>query len=290
MPCLPDDAPWRRPSNPFLMKNPMKQHKFALLLTLSALAAMAATEARAACTSPAGATCNFRKEFIGLLAGTFHGKCTGSGGTASLSADAVASFPTASLDLSTPDTTVGYVSRTLVNRSPGSDTRGIGLYTLNASNQGAGGTWNAAGEMEQFMLRTVECRKQKDVPSGTIAGPVDIGAKAAALMSGYRGSFPANRCIGKAGANGQTTMLPAQAVSVNGDTVTIGSIARQLNADLVKEHVAIEMAAANPTNHFSYMAEYTDGGTLMVQYSAAKGVEMITSSKAGASISCLPAN
>jgi len=268
----------------------MKQRTFVVALTLSTLGCMAAVEAHAACAASPQSTCNFRKEFIGLLAGTFHGKCTGSGGTASLSADAVASFPNASLDLTTPDTTVGYVSRTLVSSSLGSDTRGIGLYTRNARDQGAGGKWTLAGEMEQFMLTTAECTKKQGVPSGNIAGPVDIGAKAASLMSGYKGSFPANRCIGKAGATGKMALLPAQAVSVNGNTVTIGSIARQLNADLAKEHVTIEMAAANPTDHFSYMADYTDGGAIMVQYSAAKGIEMITSSKGGASITCMPSN
>lgn len=268
----------------------MKQRKFALLLTLSTLSSMAAGEAHAACTPSAQGTCNFRKEFIGLLAGTFHGKCTGSDGTASISADAVASFPNASLDLSTPDTGVGYVSRTLVNTSSGSDARGIGLYTRNAKDQGAGGKWSLAGEMEQFMLTTTECTKKQGVPPGTIARPVDIGAKAASLMSGYRGSFAANRCIGKSSASGKMTLLPAQAVSVNGNTVTIGSIARELNANLVKEHVTIDMAVANPTNHFTYTADYTDGGTIMLQYSAAKGIEMLTSSKGAASITCMPSD
>ena len=268
----------------------MKQRKFVLLLTLSASTSMAAVDVHAACAPSTSSTCNFRKEFIGLLAGSFHGKCTGSAGTATLSADAVASFSNASLDLSTPDTTVGYVSRTLVNTSSGSDSRGIGLYTRNAKDQGAGGKWNLAGEMQQFMLTTAECTKQQGVPSGTIAGPVDIGAKAASLMTGYKGSFPANRCIGKDGATGKMTLLPAQKVSVNGNTVTIGSIARELNTNLIKEHVTIDMAAVNPSNHFAYMADYTDGGTIMVQYSAAKGIEMITSSKGSASITCMPAN
>ncbi len=207
-----------------------------------------------------------------------------------MSAGAVASFPNGSLDLSTPDTTVGFISRTLVNTTSGSDSRGIDLYTRNVKDQGVGARWNLAGEMDQFMQITMDCRKKKDAPSGNIARPVDIGAKALSLMSGYRGSFPANRCIGKDSASAQIKMLPAQAVSVNGNTVTIGSITRELSANLVKEHVTIDMAVVNPSNHFVYMAEYTDGGAITVQYSAAKGIETITSSKGAASITCLPAD
>lgn len=267
----------------------MKPLTFALLLTLVTMSCMA-VEVHAACTPSAQGTCNFRKEFIGLLAGTFYGKCSGADGTASISASAVASFSNASLDLSTPDTGVGYVSRTLVNTTSGSDARGIGLYTRNASDQGAGGRWNLAGEMEQFMLVTTACMRKQGAPSGNITGPVDIGAKAASLMSGYKGSFPANRCIGNDSASGKMTLLPAQAISVNGKTETIGSIARELNANLVKEHVTIDMAVVNPTNHFAYLADYTDGGKIMVQYSAAKGIEMISSSKGAVSITCMPPN
>ena len=133
-------------------------------------------------------------------------------------------------------------------------------------------------------------QEKKGVPSGSFAKPVDIGAKAASLMSGYKGSFPANRCIGQDSANGKITLLPVQAVSVNGNTVTIGSIARELNANLVKEHVTIDMAVVTPADHFTYLADYTDGGKIMVKYNAAKGIEMITSSKGAASITCVPAN
>lgn len=268
----------------------MEIRKCALLLTLASLSAMAAVEVQAACAPAGKGQCNFRKEFIGLLAGTFHGQCSGSEGTASLSADAIATFPNGSLDLTTPDTTVGYVSRTLVNTSSGSDSRGVGLYTRNAKDQGAGGKWTLAGEMEQYELSTNACAKKKGVPPGKIAGPVDIGAKAASLMSGYTSSFTANRCIGKDSATGKVTLLPAQPVSVKGNIVTIGAIARELNVNLVKEHVTIDMAASNPTNHFTYMADYTDGGTITVQYSAAQGIEMIASNKGTASITCMPSN
>ena len=72
--------------------------------------------------------------------------------------------------------------------------------------------------------------------------------------------------------------------------MTIGAIARELNANLVTEHVGIDMTVVNQTNHFAYQAEYTDGGTIMLQYSAAKGIEMIASSKGAASITCMPSN
>jgi hypothetical protein len=226
--------------------------------------------------APAPVCENYRKQFIGLLVGSYSGKCNGTVGSASLDKNALVSFPNGTVDLSGPNVAVGSVSRQLVNTSNVGDNRGIGLQA-----DEVGGAWSITGDFEQLMrnLLPMDCHRSTDSPSSSIAAPVDIAAKASQLLHGYRGGFPASRCTVLNKATSQY-ITPAgwQPVAMNGTTLSIGATDYNLTAGRISEFVAITPALSfSPVDYepqFSFDSQLVDGSHLFFTYKSIKGLRV----------------
>ena len=221
---------------------------------------------------------NYRKHFIGLLAGSYVGLCNGAPDSASIDDNAHASFPNGVVDLSGSNVAVGYVSRQLINTSSAGDNRNIGLSASNLTG-GVGGAWSLAGDFQSLMRNSppMSCDCKKDMALTTIPAPVDIAAKVSQLLRGYRGGFPANKCLQlNKVTNKYIDPVGWQPVSINGTTLSVAANDYDLTAGRISEFVAIPAAQSfSPVDYepqFVFDSQLVGGNHLFFSYKSFKGL------------------
>ncbi|RZI43933.1 hypothetical protein EGT07_00415 [Herbaspirillum sp. HC18] len=229
---------------------------------------------------------NYRKHFIGQLAGTFPAKCNGNAGAAGLDAEAQASFPNGTVDLSGTTIHVGFVKRQLINTASSGDNTGIGLQAGSVY-----GSWSLSGEFKQLLRSEMDCHKTPDVSTSSLAKPVDIAAKAAVLMRDYRGVFPRDSCLtlNKA-TNSYTSNALRMPIFVEGTALSIGDNVYDLSAN--RQFEAVVIPAANSFIPFDYEPQFVfnsitaDGQHLWLTYKQFKGLRSFLVDSAASMLSC----
>ena len=221
---------------------------------------------------------NYRKHFIGLLAGAYVGHCNAMPSPSAVAIDrnAQVTFPNGVVDLSGPNVAVGYVSRHVINTSNFGDNRGVALLA-----DVVGGGWALDGRFKQLGRggdTPMVCEPRATDAATFLGAPPDIGRKAAALLEGYRDGFTARQCRLSSKPTGLEQTLPAwQPVSVANGVLSIGDYRYDLTGARVSEFVAI--AAATSFSPPDYEPQFVldlilaEGGHLFISYKSLKGLE-----------------
>ena len=233
---------------------------------------------------------NYRKQFIGLLAGTYLGHCNALTSASSVTIDrnAQVSFPNGAVDLSGPSVAVAYVLRQWINTSNAGDNRGIGMVA-----GAVGGSWAPDGRFKELMRNDAPMSCQPRATDGVTAlgVPVDIGQKAAQLMDGYRSGYVGRQCALINKATGLVEVLPPwQPVSISGGKISVGNRVFELNGARVTEFVATPPATSfQPVDYepqFNLDQTYVGGGHLLITYKSIAGLTTLFYDTADAMFSC----
>ena len=231
---------------------------------------------------------NYRKQFLGLLAGSYFGDCLGNpSSVVSIDKNAVVSFPDGIVDLSGPNVWVN-MSRKLINTNE-FDTRGIN-FSGTAVTGNAGGDWSSSGDFKKMG----GCNKSDRTPASAIPAPVDFAAKVAELLNGYRGGFPASRCVIIKSEKVLAQPVGWQAVAVNGTIVSIAGADHDMTGARISEILMMAPANGSEPNdydpNFSFSADFVDGGKITIEYKSIKGMQLIAYEKDSAGFFCIPPN
>jgi hypothetical protein len=241
---------------------------------------------------------NYRKYYIGLLAGNYTGRCDQSKTpqTVAITKDAQMILPALAADLSQTEIGVA-IGSTIIPRTP-AEAPGVSLLagnqpgTLVAKAQWTNNIFSSA----LIGLNNVGslCIPDKSDTVTSLAAPVDLAKATTNLLINYRTTFPKGRCfgpgIGPPSSLADYVSKDRRPVTFSDLAITVGNNVYDLSKERAAESIGL-LAPAPAEVGFEPIIllkiNYLNGDAIELQYKKFKGLVSFSYGNAQSGISCV---
>jgi hypothetical protein len=235
---------------------------------------------------------NYKKYFLGLMAGTYTGTSNRVMCSVSVGTDGKVIFPSGSVDLSGDNVSFNFLSRQIISTSAFGDNKGIEL-DVSAPAVRVGGSWNLAGGAKQLIRSDTpdRCANPAGQETGQLAKPLDIAKSAVQLIQSRGEAYSRLSCtlINNATGTRQDFPRPTPAF-IEADMLHIGERQYALVGDRVSEFVFIPPATSfSPANYepqFSLEVRNSLSERILLTYNQFKKITSIVSENGDSSLFC----